>query len=118
MNCFVLYLELVRCPPPAASAGFLTHAVSRSHHFNVLASVSAPLSKGPFFRRKRVQRYNHFPNRQKYFSFFLESFLLDTVVQIIAMQTFFRAGRNGGCKTEFRGGFFCRFRGYGEWDYC
>jgi len=111
MNCFVLYLELVRCLDVRGSRGRPTHAVSRSHDFNVLALVSAPRFQGPFFRRKRVQRYNHFPNWQKYFSLFQESFLLCAVGQRIAEGTFFRMGRISGCKTGFHGAFFAIFGG-------
>ena len=62
-NCFFFTFDSP-CPQcrPAASP---THAISCFNLFNVLA---LPFSTTPFRRRKRVQRYNHFPNYQKKFS--------------------------------------------------
>ena len=64
-NCFFFTFDsqcLSRHPTMTES---LTHAISCFNLFNVLA---LPFSTTPFRRRKRVQRYNHFPNYQKKFS--------------------------------------------------
>ena len=67
------------------------------------------------FRRKRVQRYNHFPNRQNIFSSFFEKISLQSVKQHITKRKIFpykreisvqnapkrgRKGKNRGTETD------------------
>ena len=100
MNCFSVP-KLVRCPSPAAPAGSLTHAVSRSHHFNVLGFLGR-LRREAFFRRKRVQRYDLFPFRQIFFSLFPEYFSITPVAQHVAEEDFFTRKENTARKTGNR----------------
>ena len=50
----------------------------------------------PFFRRKRVQRYNHFPNCKNFFSLFTEDFLQPSVQERNGNEIFFlKTGSRG-----------------------
>ena len=106
-----LYLNSFGVLPPAAPAGCPTHAVSRSQNFNVLAPVSAPPRREPFFRRKRVQRYDHFSIRQTFFSLFFKVFSVRAVGQRVADEDFFPLRRGRGRKTGFPGLSSAVFRG-------
>ena len=90
-NClFVLPLTRLvsRIPGPAgASLGHtLSHLpiLSMSFHFR----KAAPL-KDALPCRKRVQRYNHFPKHQNFFSLFFPANSVPAVLQRVGSQTFF-----------------------------
>ena len=77
-----------RIPGPAgASLGHtLSHLpiLSMSFHFR----KAAPL-KDALPCRKRVQRYNHFPKHQNFFSLFFSANSVPAVLQRVVRQTFF-----------------------------
>gem|GEM_PF-4338182 len=70
--------------------------------------VRGPLS-GALPCRKRVQRYNHFPNRQNFFSLFSEVFSATPVHQRVAGRIFFRENRPGHPNPSRNPGIFHPF---------
>ena len=85
-NCLLLPLtRLVSLP------GGLRHTLSHLPNcFNVLLPSGSLAFSLPLPCRKRVQRYNHFPKHQNFFSLFPELFSLTPLNQLVAGETFFR----------------------------
>ena len=84
----------------------MTHAISRSQNFYVLGFPS----RGCPLRRKRVQRYDLFPNRQKYFSLFPKKFPQHAVINRNKNKTFFSVRRKNAPQNGPRGGFLWQNR--------
>ena len=66
-NCSSFLPLTLRVPSHPLRKGHRTHAISCFNLFNVL-SLTPPSGQTPFFGRKRMQKYNHFPNYQNFFS--------------------------------------------------
>ena len=97
--------------PHPASAGCLRHTLSHlSHPFQ--CTFAFPFQGRPcgaFPCRKRVQRYDLFPNRQIFFSLFFRDFSHPAVPQPIVFETFFHPRPEGRGKSPAKRPGFPRF---------
>ena len=66
-NCSFTFIDSSSCPPHTLIQG-LTHAISIFSSVSMYCRFPPRFSTTPVFRRKRMQRYNHFPFRQNIFS--------------------------------------------------
>ena len=90
--------------------GGLRHTLSHLPNcFNVLLPSGSLAFSLPLPCRKRVQRYNHFPNRQNFFSLFPELFSLTPLNQRVAGETFFRKPRKTDPQHDAKNGKTTRF---------
>ena len=88
----------------------LRHTLSHLPNcFNVLLPSGSLAFSLPLPCRKRVQRYNHFPKHQNFFSLFPELFSLTPLNQRVAGETFFRKPRKTDPQHAAKNGKTTRF---------
>ena len=89
-NCLLSTFDSSRVSTARPLPGGLRHTLSHLPNcFNVLLPSGSLAFSLPLPCRKRVQRYNHFPNSQNFFSLFPELFSLHSLNQRVAGETFF-----------------------------
>ena len=113
MNCFY-YLNSFGVLPPAAPAGCPTHAVSRSQNFNVLAPVSAPPRRGPFFSSKAGAKIQPFFNPTNIFFLFSGKFFRPCCASVRCIRRFFSSAAGTGTQNGVSGAVPRRFSGVGR----
>ena len=90
--------------------GGLRHTLSHLPNcFNVLLPSGSLAFSLPLPCRKRVQRYNHFPKHQNFFSLFPQLFSLTPLNQCVAGETFFRKPRKTDLQHAAKNGKTTRF---------
>ena len=89
-NCLLSTFDSSRVSTARPLPGGLRHTLSHLPNcFNVLLPSGSLAFSLPLPCRKRVQRYNHFPKHQNFFSLFPELFSLTPLNQRVAGETFF-----------------------------
>ena len=104
-NCLLLPLTRLRVSAPGLPRMPPTHAISSFPFVSMfLRFLSRAVPCGAFPCRKRVQRYDLFPNRQNFFSLFFRIFPHTAVRQPFGTAIFFlfprRRARNGPAKPR------------------
>ena len=104
-NCLLLPLTRLRVSAPGLDRMPPTHAISSFPFVSMfLRFLSRAVPCGAFPCRKRVQRYDLFPNRQNFFSLFFILFHHNAVRQPFGTAIFFlfprRRARNGPAKPR------------------
>ena len=109
-NCLLSTFDSSRVSASRPLPGGLRHTLSHLPNcFNVLLPSGSLAFSLPLPCRKRVQRYNHFPNRQNFFSLFLKLFSLTPLNQRVAGETFFRKPRKTDPQHAAKNGKTTRF---------